>query len=644
MFEQQNATFFQMISKFREGDYSAYKSTMVDSWINNKTYDNGFKAWLPSVTSSGCTVDTTRPPSPIEPLNLEDVQGADQVGKNACFSGATREDNTLLAGEAVCLTDATNNGFVSLGIFVKSGIVADMQITLRNGSGNADMQHKAGEHPTDTSFDNSAAAVTGADETMLVKNVKSGWNYIRVLAKPSFSNVTMLARYLETTGGGGSNVVPTANANGPYSAAVNTGITFSSNGSVDSDGSIASYSWNFGDGSVVSTSANPNHSYTIAGNFTATLTVTDNDGATASSSAAVTVTGGSNAGYCSVTGGGTHEWIAGVAVGDLNNASAQDNYKLYNLTANLASGANTITLTPGTTGNYTEHWGVWIDYNSDGDFTDTGEQVISGLSGTSAVTGSFTPPASAAGKTTRMRIGMKYGQAVTAPCSNIASGEFEDYTVTIGGSEPVNKAPVAATSGPFSGTVGFGVAMSSNNSSDSDGTITNRAWNFGDGSAISTSTNPNHTYTSAGTFTITLTVTDNDGATHSVTTTATISAANTGGSIVNACSIEGPTRGGSLTNGDAICVPASTSNTGTQSYYILVPANTNSISIRTAHGTGNGDLYYNASTWATPTANTQSSAGPTNNESITVNNPAVGYRFISVVGARSGSTLLVELN
>ena len=968
MFEQQNATFFQMINKFREGDYSAYKSTMVDSWINNKTYDNGFKAWLPSVTSSGCTLDTTRPPSPIEPLNLEDVQGADQVGKNACFSGATREDNTLLAGEAVCLTDATNNGFVSLGIFVKSGIVADMQITLRNGSGNADMQHKAGEHPTDTSFDNSAAAVTGADETMLVKNVKAGWNYIRVLAKPSFSNVTMLARYLETTGGGGSNVVPTANANGPYSAAVNVGVAFSSNGSTDSDGSIASYRWNFGDGSEASTSANPNHTYTIAGIFTATLTVTDNDGATASSSAVVTVTGGSNVGYCSVTGGGTHEWIAGVAVGDLNNASAQDNYKLYNLTANLASGANTITLTPGfssgtytehwavwidynqdgdftdvgeqvvsglsgktavtstisppasaagistrmrvamkynqavttsctnitsgevedyvvtiassetsnnapiaaingpfsgaigtgiamssnsstdpdgtivshswnfgdgtavstsanpnhaytsagtftitltvtdndgatnstttvatisgagnlaptanangpynaaintgiafssngsadsdgsiasyswnfgdgsavntsanpnhtyatvgnftatltvtdnegatatstaavlvtgdqsvaycnvtgagtfewisgvavgglnnistqdnykdytnltaalvsgantitltpgTTGNYTEHWGVWIDYNSDGDFTDTGEQVISGLSGTSAVTGSFTPPAFAAGKTTRMRIGMKYGQAVTAPCSNIASGEFEDYTVTIGGSGPVNKAPVAVTSGPFSGTAGFGVAMSSNNSSDSDGTITNRAWNFGDGSAVSTSTNPNHTYTSAGTFTITLTVTDNDGATHSVTTTATISAANTGGSIVNACSIEGPTRGGNLTSGDAICVPASTSNTGTQSYYILVPENTNSISIKAAHGTGNGDLYYNASTWASPTANTQSSVGATNSESIMVNNPAVGYRFISVVGARSGSTLLVELN
>lgn len=41
-------------------------------------------------------------------------------------------------------------------------------------------------------------------------------------------------------------------------------------------------------------------------------------------------------------------------------------------------------------------------------------------------------------------------------------------------------------------------------------------------------------------------MTDNDGATHSVTTTATISAANTGGSIANACSTEGPTREGSL--------------------------------------------------------------------------------------------------
>ena len=55
-------------------------------------------------------------------------------------------------------------------------------------------------------------------------------------------------------------------------------VSFTSSAS-DPDGYIASYFWNFGDGSS-STSANPTHSYN-AGSYTASLTVTDNAGATA---------------------------------------------------------------------------------------------------------------------------------------------------------------------------------------------------------------------------------------------------------------------------------------------------------------------------------------------------------------------------
>jgi PKD repeat protein len=643
MFEQENTTFFQMIDKFRQGDYAAYKSTMVDTWINNRTYDNAFKAWLPSVTSSGCVTDNTRPPSPIEPLNLDDVQGTDQVGINACFSGAAREGNTIVPGVAVCLKDADNNGFVSLGLSVKSGVVADMQITLRNGSGNADMQHKAGGHPTDTSFDYSVSTA-GANETILVKNVKAGWNYIRVTADPSFTNITALARFLPTSGGGGSNVAPTAIANGPYNTSINTGVAFSSNGSADSDGSIASYSWNFGDGSSASTSANPNHTYITAGTYNATLTVTDNEGASTTSTAQVTVSGNPVVTYCSITGGGTHEWIAGVAVGDMNSVSTQDNYKSYNLNANLTNGSNTITLTPGfRTGSYTEHWAVWIDYNEDGDFTDAGEQVVSNLSGKAAVTGSFTLPSTAAGVTTTMRVAMKYNQAVTSPCTNIASGEVEDYIVTIGGTEPSNNAPVALTNGPFNGVIGTGIAMSSNGSTDSDGTISSRSWNFGDGSALSTSTNPNHTYSSAGIFTITLTVTDNDGASHSTTTTATISDIVVPSDVDNVCTTQGASSGSNVSAGSTICVPSTTNSNGIQYYYVQVPAGTNSLSIDTGHGTGNGNVYYNATTWATSSSYTQSSTNSGNEESVTVNNPAQGYRFFSVIGARTGMALKITL-
>ena len=65
-------------------------------------------------------------------------------------------------------------------------------------------------------------------------------------------------------------------------------VNFSSAGSSDPDGSIASYSWNFGDGSS-SALANPAHTYVVRGSYAARLTVTDNLGATASKSVAITV-------------------------------------------------------------------------------------------------------------------------------------------------------------------------------------------------------------------------------------------------------------------------------------------------------------------------------------------------------------------
>lgn len=52
------------------------------------------------------------------------------------------------------------------------------------------------------------------------------------------------------------------------------------------------------------------------------------------------------------------------------------------------------------------------------------------------------------------------------------------------------------------------------NSSDEDGSVASRRWDFGDGTT-STDTDPNHTYDNGGTYTVTLTVTDNCGNTDS---------------------------------------------------------------------------------------------------------------------------------
>jgi xanthomonalisin len=61
--------------------------------------------------------------------------------------------------------------------------------------------------------------------------------------------------------------------------------------STDADGSIASRAWTFGDGAT-STATNPSHTYAAGGTYSVTLKVTDNGGASNSTSHSVTVSGG----------------------------------------------------------------------------------------------------------------------------------------------------------------------------------------------------------------------------------------------------------------------------------------------------------------------------------------------------------------
>lgn len=86
--------------------------------------------------------------------------------------------------------------------------------------------------------------------------------------------------------GGGANTAPSAS----FTAGC-TGLTCAVDGaaSSDPDGGVVGYAWNFGDGATA-TGATASHSYTAAGSYTVTLTVTDNGGATNSTTRTVSPT------------------------------------------------------------------------------------------------------------------------------------------------------------------------------------------------------------------------------------------------------------------------------------------------------------------------------------------------------------------
>ena len=90
------------------------------------------------------------------------------------------------------------------------------------------------------------------------------------------------------------NQAPTAvfNAN-PTSGDAPLLVNFDGFDSFDPDGTIVSYAWNFGDGNN-GTGVSTSHTYSTPGTYTATLTVTDNQGATSSTTEQITVTSPAN--------------------------------------------------------------------------------------------------------------------------------------------------------------------------------------------------------------------------------------------------------------------------------------------------------------------------------------------------------------
>ncbi len=139
--------------------------------------------------------------------------------------------------------------------------------------------------------------------------------------------------------------------------------------------------------------------------------------------------------YCNSQGNNSsYEYISRVQLNTIDNSSNAQGYSDFtNVSTTLLEGQTyTITITPDWQGQtYSEAYSVWIDYNKDGDFNDTGEQVWSqGLTQNTPVSGSFTIPADVFQGYTRMRVSMKYNGNPTS-CETFNYGEVEDYTVRL---------------------------------------------------------------------------------------------------------------------------------------------------------------------------------------------------------------------
>ncbi|MFC4149975.1 collagenase [Micromonospora mangrovi] len=180
-----------------------------------------------------------------------------------------------------------------------------------------------------------------------------------------------------------------------------------------------------------------------------------------------------------------------------------------------------------------------------------------------------------------------------------------------------NRAPTASFTHSGSGrTVSF-----TDTSSDVDGRIVARTWDFGDGSTSGTG-NPRKTYRIGGTYAVRLTVTDDQGA------TATVGRSVTVGSVVRECA-------GADRNSLGLDCQRTGRAAASGSYdylWMLVPAGTDRLRISSAGGTGDCDLYYDPDGWASRDSYLQRSTAKGNAETFTVTAPRAGYHYISLSG------------
>ena len=295
---------------------------------------------------------------------------------------------------------------------------------------------------------------------------------MRVNRKRVFLGILLVGVIAILTGCMTQNVAPTASFTAtPTSGQAPLAVSFDASASSDPDGTIASYTWNFGDGQNGS-GVSGSHIYASAGTFTAILTVIDNGGLMSTASQTITVTAPANTSPTAAFTATPSVGIPPLTV-TFNAATSQDS-------------DGTIT---------TYDW----------DFGD-GSAHAQGVSVTHtyASAGSYS--------------------AILTVTDNDGAQDTATHTITV--NAVGNSIPTASfTADPLLNVVfahpPIAVDFDASASSDTDGTIASYNWIFGDGDTA-TGVTTSHTYTTSGTYTIVLTVIDDQGAPASATKTIQI--------------------------------------------------------------------------------------------------------------------------
>src|SRR3954468_10808588 len=285
--------------------------------------------------------------------------------------------------------------------------------------------------------------------------------FVKAVGKPFLTN-KMSAAASYTVG----NLPPTVVLNAmPTSGMATLAVSANTGGSSDPDGTIASTKLDFGDGTILS-AASGSHSYTKAGSYVLKATVTDNMGATASTSSTITV-----------------------------QAATTNQPPLAKLTVTPIIGTAALTVTASTAG------------SSDPDGT---------IASTKIDFGDGTVLSAASGNHVYSMAGSYIVKATVPDNAGVSASASVTVTVAAANQPPVARLSVT----PTSGTAALTVTASATGSSDPDGTIASTKIDFGDGTVL-TATSGHHVYSTVGSYIVKATVTDNSGASASASTTVT---------------------------------------------------------------------------------------------------------------------------